>query len=82
MQMPKLNWMPKAGSEPIIQGEKPHINYNIIPGVVYTWPEVASVGFTEEQLKEKGIAYNNGKFPFSASGRVRASGDTEGFSKY
>ncbi|WP_159467828.1 dihydrolipoyl dehydrogenase [Dyadobacter sp. 3J3] len=65
----------------VIHGEKPHINYNLIPGVVYTWPEVASVGYTEEQLKEKGIAYNKGKFPFSASGRARASGDTEGFSK-
>ena len=61
-----------------IAGQKPHINYLLIPGVVYTWPEVASVGYTEEQLKEKGIAYKTGKFPFMASGRSRASGDTDG----
>lgn len=65
----------------IINGQKPHINYNLIPGVVYTWPEVASVGFSEEQLKEKGIPYRKGKFPFSASGRARAANDTEGFTK-
>ena len=62
-------------------GEKPHINYNLIPGVVYTWPEVAGVGFTEEQLKEKGTAYKVGSFPFKASGRARASMDTDGFIK-
>lgn len=62
-------------------GQKPHINYNLIPGVVYTWPEVASVGFTEEQLKEKGIAYKTGSFPFKASGRARASMDTDGLVK-
>lgn len=62
-------------------GQKPHINYNLIPGVVYTWPEVASVGATEEQLKEKGVAYKTGNFPFKASGRARASMDTDGFVK-
>ena len=65
----------------MINGQKPHIHYGQIPGVVYTWPEVASVGFTEEQLKEKGIEYKKGKFPFSASGRARAANDTEGFTK-
>jgi dihydrolipoamide dehydrogenase len=64
-----------------INGQIPHINYDLIPGVVYTWPEVASVGYTEEQLKEKGITYKKGKFPFSASGRARAASDTEGFTK-
>ncbi|MFC4870262.1 dihydrolipoyl dehydrogenase [Negadavirga shengliensis] len=62
-------------------GQKPHINYLLIPGVVYTWPEVASVGYTEEQLKEKGHAYKTGKFPFMASGRARASGDVDGLVK-
>jgi dihydrolipoamide dehydrogenase len=65
----------------LIAGQKPHINYNLIPGVVYTWPEVAAVGFTEEQLKEKGTAYKVGSFPFKASGRARASGDLDGFVK-
>lgn len=64
-----------------IAGQKPHINYNLIPGVVYTWPEVASVGYTEEQLKEKGVAYKAGSFPFKASGRAKASMDTDGFVK-
>ncbi len=64
-----------------IVGQKPHINYNLIPGVVYTWPEVAGVGFTEEQLKEQGRAYKAGSFPFKASGRAKASGDTDGFVK-
>ncbi|MDB5020837.1 MAG: dihydrolipoamide dehydrogenase, partial [Pedobacter sp.] len=64
-----------------IVGQKPHINYNLIPGVVYTWPEVASVGFTEEQLKEKGTKYKTGSFPFKASGRAKASMDTDGFVK-
>jgi len=64
-----------------LAGQKPHINYNLIPGVVYTWPEVASVGLTEEQLKEKGIKYKAGSFPFKASGRARASMDTDGFIK-
>ena len=64
-----------------INGQKPHIHYNRIPGVVYTWPEVASVGATEEELKRDGIAYNAGKFPFSASARARASMDLDGFAK-
>ena len=62
-------------------GEKPHINYLLIPGVVYTWPEVAAVGYTEEQLKEQGRAYKSGSFPFKASGRARASMDTDGLIK-
>lgn len=64
-----------------IAGQKPHINYNLIPGVVYTWPEVASVGKTEEQLKEAGVKYKTGTFSFKASGRAKASGDTDGFVK-
>ncbi len=62
-------------------GQKPHINYNLIPGVVYTWPEVAAVGQTEQQLKDAGIPYKVGKFPFKALGRARASMDTEGMVK-
>ncbi|WP_457617419.1 dihydrolipoyl dehydrogenase [Lutibacter sp.] len=62
----------------IIAGQKPHINYNLIPGVVYTWPEVATVGKTEEQLKEEGIKYNVGTFAMRALGRARASMDIEG----
>ena len=65
----------------VIAGQKPHINYNLIPGVVYTWPEVASVGYTEEQLKEQGKKYKTGIFPFKASGRARASMDTDGLVK-
>jgi dihydrolipoamide dehydrogenase len=64
-----------------IVGQKPHINYNLIPGVVYTWPEVASVGYTEEQLKATGTKYKAGSFPFKASGRAKASMDTDGFVK-
>ena len=64
-----------------LAGQKPHVNYLLIPGVVYTWPEVASVGYTEEQLKEKGINVKTGKFPFMASGRARASGDMDGLVK-
>lgn len=64
-----------------IHGEKHHIHYDRIPSVVYTWPEVASVGYTEEYLKKNNIAYNIGKFPFSASARARASMDTDGFAK-
>lgn len=64
-----------------IAGQKPHIDYNLIPGVVYTWPEVASVGKTEEQLKDAGIKYKAGSFSFKASGRAKASGDTDGFVK-
>jgi dihydrolipoamide dehydrogenase len=65
----------------VIAGQKPHINYLLIPGVVYTWPEVASVGYSEQQLKEQGVSYKSGKFPFSASGRARASMNTDGFVK-
>ena len=65
----------------IISGAKPHIDYNLIPGVVYTWPEVAAVGKTEEELKSAGIPYKLGKFPFKALGRARASMDTEGMVK-
>ncbi len=62
-------------------GQKPHINYNLIPGVVYTWPELAGVGQTEEQLKESGIPYKVGKFPMKALGRARASMDISGLIK-
>lgn len=64
-----------------LAGQQPHINYNLIPGVVYTWPEVAAVGYTEEQLKEQGRKYKTGKFPYKALGRARASMDTEGLVK-
>ena len=64
-----------------IAGQKPHIDYNLIPGVVYTWPEVASVGKTEEQLKEAGVDYKVGQFPMRALGRSRASMDLDGFVK-
>ncbi|MBD3725277.1 MAG: dihydrolipoyl dehydrogenase, partial [Flavobacteriaceae bacterium] len=64
-----------------LAGQKPHIDYNLIPGVVYTWPEVAAVGKTEEQLKADGVAYKAGSFPFKALGRARAGGDTDGFVK-
>lgn len=65
----------------LIAGQKPHINYNLIPGVVYTWPEVAAVGKTEEQLKAEGTAVKIGNFPMRALGRSRASGDIDGFIK-
>jgi len=64
-----------------LAGKVGHVNYGVIPGVVYTWPEIASVGQTEEELKAAGIAYNVGKFPFTANGRARAMGDTDGFVK-
>jgi dihydrolipoamide dehydrogenase len=64
-----------------IAGQAGHVNYEAIPGVVYTWPEVASVGRTEEQLKAEGVAYKSGKFPFTANARARAMGDTDGFVK-
>ncbi len=64
-----------------IHGDHPHIHYDRIPSVVYSWPEVASVGQTEEELQQKGIAYTTGKFPFSANARARAGMDTEGFVK-
>lgn len=65
----------------ILAGQKPHIDYNLIPGVVYTWPEVAAVGQTEEQLKASGIEFKSGSFPFKALGRARAGGDLDGFVK-
>ncbi|TAI48970.1 dihydrolipoyl dehydrogenase [Flagellimonas allohymeniacidonis] len=65
----------------ILAGQKPHIDYNLIPGVVYTWPEVAAVGKTEEELKEAGVAYKTGQFPMRALGRARASMDIDGFVK-
>ena len=64
-----------------LAGEKPHINYNLIPGIVYTWPEAAAVGKTEEELKEAKIEYKAGKFSMRALGRSRASGDVDGFVK-
>lgn len=64
-----------------IAGQKPHIDYNLIPNVIYTWPEVAAVGKTEEQLKEAGISYKTGQFPMRALGRARASMDIDGFVK-
>ncbi|WP_421826659.1 dihydrolipoyl dehydrogenase [Larkinella sp.] len=64
-----------------LAGQKPHINYRLIPGVVYTWPEVASVGFTEEELKQEGKAYKVGSFPYKALGRARASMDVDGLVK-
>lgn len=64
-----------------LAGQKPHIDYNLIPGVVYTWPEVAAVGKTEEELKEAGVEYKVGQFPMRALGRSRASMDLDGFVK-
>jgi dihydrolipoamide dehydrogenase len=65
----------------ILAGQAGHVNYRAIPGVVYTWPEVAAVGQTEEELKAAGTAYSVGKFPFTANGRARAMGETDGFVK-
>lgn len=65
----------------MIAGHSSHLNYNTIPGVVYTWPEVAAVGKTEDALKDAGIKYKSGKFPFKASGRARASEESDGFVK-
>jgi dihydrolipoamide dehydrogenase len=64
-----------------IAGKHGHVNYFTVPSIVYTWPEVASVGYTEEQLKEKGVEYKAGKFPFTPNGRAKAMGFTEGFVK-
>ncbi|MEJ2016481.1 MAG: dihydrolipoyl dehydrogenase, partial [Limibacillus sp.] len=64
-----------------LAGKAGHVNYETVPGIVYTWPEVASVGKTEEQLKEAGVDYTSGKFPFTANGRARAMGATDGFVK-
>ncbi len=65
----------------MLAGQSGHIDYNLVPGVVYTWPEIAQIGKTEEQLKQAGIEYKTGKFPFSANGRARAMNATEGFVK-
>jgi dihydrolipoamide dehydrogenase len=65
----------------IIAGHAGHVNYDVIPAVVYTFPEIASVGKTEEELKEAGVAYNTGKFPFTANGRAKANQQTDGFVK-
>ena len=65
----------------MIAGQKPHIDYNLIPGIVYTWPEVGAVGKTEQELKEAGVDYKVGKFSMRALGRSRASGDLDGFVK-
>jgi len=65
----------------LLAGQRGHVNYDAIPGIVYTWPEVAAVGRTEEQLKDAGIQYKAGKFPFSANARARAAADTDGFVK-
>ncbi|WP_370750887.1 dihydrolipoyl dehydrogenase [Teichococcus oryzae] len=64
-----------------LAGQAGHVNYAVIPAIVYTWPEIASVGETEEELKARGQAYKVGKFPFMANGRARAMGDTDGFVK-
>jgi dihydrolipoamide dehydrogenase len=66
----------------VIAGKKVHMHYKSIPGVVYTWPEIATVGLTEKQVKESGREYRTGKFPFSANGRARSMGDTTGFVKF
>ncbi|MBI4724968.1 MAG: dihydrolipoyl dehydrogenase, partial [Rhodomicrobium sp.] len=76
----------KAGDEgiavaEIIAGKAGHVNYGVIPNVIYTFPEVASIGQTEEELKESGAAYNVGKFPFTANGRAKVNRQTEGFVK-
>ena len=65
----------------VMAGQSGHIDYDSIPGIVYTWPEVASVGKTEEQLKDAGVKYNVGKFPFTANSRARCNADTDGFVK-
>jgi dihydrolipoamide dehydrogenase len=65
----------------ILAGQAGHVNYGAIPSVIYTWPEVASVGMTEEEVKAAGIAYSVGKFPFTANGRARAMGNTDGMVK-
>jgi dihydrolipoamide dehydrogenase len=65
----------------VIAGKPSRMHYHTIPAIVYTWPEIASIGHTEEQLKSEGRAYRVGKFPFSANGRARTYGDTSGFVK-
>jgi dihydrolipoamide dehydrogenase len=65
----------------MIAGQSGHVDYNLVPGVVYTWPEVAAVGQTEDELKAAGVAYRVGKFPFTANSRARANGETDGLVK-
>jgi dihydrolipoamide dehydrogenase len=65
----------------ILAGQAGHVNYDVIPNVVYTFPEIASVGKSEEELKEAGVAYTTGKFPFTANGRAKANQQTDGFVK-
>ncbi|MGH6929443.1 MAG: dihydrolipoyl dehydrogenase, partial [Dongiaceae bacterium] len=65
----------------VIAGQAGHVNYETVPGVVYTWPEVATVGRSEEELKSAGIAYKAGKFPFTANSRARCNAETDGFVK-
>ena len=65
----------------MLAGKPGHVNYNTIPSVIYTWPELASVGMTEEQAKEQGLKYRVGKFPFLANGRAKAMDETEGHRK-
>jgi dihydrolipoamide dehydrogenase len=65
----------------MLAGQAGHVNYDTVPGIVYTWPEVATVGKSEEELKAAGIEYKVGKFPFTANSRARAAGDSEGFVK-
>ena len=64
-----------------IAGKPGHVNYEAIPGVVYTWPEVATVGLSEQECKDQGVSINIGKFPYSANGRAKALGTTDGFVK-
>jgi dihydrolipoamide dehydrogenase len=65
----------------LMVGQAGHVNYETVPGVVYTWPEVATVGKSEEELKAAGVEYKVGKFPFTANSRARCTGDTDGFVK-
>jgi dihydrolipoamide dehydrogenase len=65
----------------VIAGQKVHMHYGAIPAIVYTWPEIASVGLTEQQVKESGVAYKTGRFPFSANARARTAGENTGFIK-
>jgi dihydrolipoamide dehydrogenase len=65
----------------ILAGQAGHVNYDVIPNVIYTYPELASLGKSEEELKQAGVAYNAGKFPFTANGRAKANQQTEGFVK-
>jgi len=65
----------------IMAGKPGHLNYEAIPNVIYTWPEIASVGASEQELKEKGVSFKIGKFPFMANARAKCAGDTDGFVK-